>query len=283
MDLDRTYLTRTNSRQTRGTRQWTTSLKYDVLTAVGAWGCGGDKHRQKLVLRLITLLTARYNWQDDTLVTGQREIASLWSVDPRTVKREMAKMRDLGWLILKRPAARGRVACYGLGLDVILRETRDGMAECRAGFRGTHVRPRRREPRPDRRRLSDHGGRDLARDRVAFAGGRSGAFQRLVCAAGAVGRTRRRASTEGAITISRLVRANAPPWPIAGGGGPSGGGDRTRDLSGTRQPDQQVPQRGSGLGTAPCRRKGRIGKVRRAEHDPPPPMHDKQSKHRIRP
>lgn len=123
MDLDRTYLTRTNSRQTRGTRQWTTSLKYDVLTAVGAWGCGGDKHRQKLVLRLITLLTARYNWQDDTLVTGQREIASLWSVDPRTVKREMAKMRDLGWLILKRPAARGRVACYGLGLDVILRET----------------------------------------------------------------------------------------------------------------------------------------------------------------
>lgn len=72
---------------------------------------------------MITLLTARYNWQDDTLTTGQREIASLWSVDERTVKREMARLRDLGWLILKRPAARGRVACYGLGLDAISAQT----------------------------------------------------------------------------------------------------------------------------------------------------------------
>lgn len=73
----------------------------------------------------MTLITARYNWNDDTLTTGQREIAALWCVDERTVKREMARLRDLGWLVLKRPAARGRVACYGLGIDVILTHTRD--------------------------------------------------------------------------------------------------------------------------------------------------------------
>lgn len=99
------------------------SLKYDILTAIGALGCAGDKHLQRVALRFITLLTARYNWRDDTLTTGQREIAMLWSVDERTVKREMARLRDLGWLVMKRPAARGRVACYGLGLDAILPQT----------------------------------------------------------------------------------------------------------------------------------------------------------------
>ncbi|WP_244504690.1 DnaA N-terminal domain-containing protein [Jannaschia faecimaris] len=98
-------------------------MKYDVLTALGAFGCAGDKHRQRIALRLMTLLTARYNWQEDSLTTGQREIAALWSVDQRTVKREMARLRELGWLILKRPAARGRVACYGLGLDALLGQT----------------------------------------------------------------------------------------------------------------------------------------------------------------
>lgn len=100
------------------------SLKYDVITALGAWGCAGGRHDGRLALRLVTLLTARYNWAEDSLTTGQREIAALWSVDARTVKRDMARLRDRGWLVLKRPAARGRVACYGLGLDAILAETR---------------------------------------------------------------------------------------------------------------------------------------------------------------
>lgn len=100
------------------------SLKYDVLTALGAMGCSGDKHAQRRVLRLMTLITARYNWHADTLNTGQREIARLWCVDERTVKREMARLRDLGWLVLKRPAARGRVACYGLGIDALMMQTR---------------------------------------------------------------------------------------------------------------------------------------------------------------
>lgn len=96
------------------------SLKYDVLSALGAHGCAGDKHLQRLVLRFITLIVARYNWQTGELCVGQREIATLWSVDERTVKRDMARLRELGWLRVKQPAARGRVAVLALEIPVIL-------------------------------------------------------------------------------------------------------------------------------------------------------------------
>ncbi|MEP2984691.1 MAG: hypothetical protein ABJN39_12350 [Sulfitobacter sp.] len=97
--------------------------KYDILTALGAYALARNKHDQCLVLRMITLMTARYNWARDELAVGQREIARLWSVDERTVKREMAKLRGLGWLVVKRQGARGRVTEYGLDLERILSVT----------------------------------------------------------------------------------------------------------------------------------------------------------------
>jgi hypothetical protein len=97
--------------------------KYDLLTALGAHALAQDKHEQRRVLRLITLVTARYNWMRDELAVGQREIARLWSVDTRTVKREMALLRARGWLVVKRQGARGRVTEYGLALERILAET----------------------------------------------------------------------------------------------------------------------------------------------------------------
>lgn len=54
---------------------------------------------------------------------GQKEIAKLWSVDERTVKREMAKLKSKGWLSVKRAGARGRVTLYGFNLDLLLKET----------------------------------------------------------------------------------------------------------------------------------------------------------------
>jgi DNA-binding transcriptional MocR family regulator len=104
------------------------AIKYDVLTAMGAYALAQGPTSQRLVLRLLTLLTARYNWQRDELAVGQREIARLWDVDERTVKREMAKLRSMGWLVIKRQGARGRVSQYGLGLDRILDDTRDRWA-----------------------------------------------------------------------------------------------------------------------------------------------------------
>lgn len=97
--------------------------KYDFLTALGAFALAQDKHVQKRVLRLMTLITARYNWTRDELAVGQREIAHLWSCDARTVKREMALFRAHAWLVVTRQGARGRVTEYALGLDQILQDT----------------------------------------------------------------------------------------------------------------------------------------------------------------
>jgi DNA-binding transcriptional MocR family regulator len=99
------------------------SRKYDLITALGVHACRGDKHLQRLVLRFITAIVARYNWQTDELSIGQRELAALWSVDERTVKRDIAKLRALGWLVQKRAAVRGRVAIHGLDLTSILATT----------------------------------------------------------------------------------------------------------------------------------------------------------------
>lgn len=52
--------------------------KYDLLSAMMAHGLASDKHRQ-------------------------REIARLWCVDERTVKRDMARLRSLGWIELRAP------------------------------------------------------------------------------------------------------------------------------------------------------------------------------------
>ncbi|HEY0275448.1 MAG TPA: DnaA N-terminal domain-containing protein [Paenirhodobacter sp.] len=98
--------------------------KYDVLTVLAVHALAQDKGLQRQVLRLISLVTARYNWQGDLLSVGQEEIARLWSVDIRTVKREMAAFRARGWLVEKRAAVRGRVAQYGLGITRILDDTR---------------------------------------------------------------------------------------------------------------------------------------------------------------
>lgn len=100
------------------------SQKYDVLTALGAHALAGGKTQMRLGLRFITLITARYNWARNELAVGQREIARLWSVDERTVKREMAKLRALGWLVVKRQGTRGRVTEYRIDLPQVLEATR---------------------------------------------------------------------------------------------------------------------------------------------------------------
>jgi hypothetical protein len=98
--------------------------KYDILSAMMAHAMAGDQNRQRLVLRLMSLITTRYNWQKNELVMGQREIARLWCVDERTVKRDMARMRASGWITVKRQGARGRVSVLGLDLERIMLDTR---------------------------------------------------------------------------------------------------------------------------------------------------------------
>lgn len=98
--------------------------KYDLLSAMMAHALAGDKHRQRLVLRLMALITSRYNWQRDELTVGQREMARLWCVDERTVKRDIAKLRAMFWLEIKQAGARGRVSVLGLNIERILLDSR---------------------------------------------------------------------------------------------------------------------------------------------------------------
>jgi len=99
--------------------------KYDILTALGTFALAQDKGLQRLALRLMVLITARYNWRLNELSMGQREIARLWAVNERTVKRETSKLRDLGWLSVKTPAARGRVATYAIDFHRVSTATQE--------------------------------------------------------------------------------------------------------------------------------------------------------------
>lgn len=99
------------------------AVKYDVLTALGTYALSQSKGKQVLCLRLMTLITARYNWRRNELAVGQREIARMWGVEERTVKREMAKLRAMEWLVVKRQGARGRVTEYALSVEKLLKET----------------------------------------------------------------------------------------------------------------------------------------------------------------
>jgi DnaA N-terminal domain len=108
--------------------RYAAALKYDLITALGAHALSLGKADQRRILRLITLITARYNWARDELAVGQREIARLWSCDERTVKREMARLRGLGWLVVHRQGTRGRVTEYGLDSARILLDTKANWA-----------------------------------------------------------------------------------------------------------------------------------------------------------
>lgn len=92
------------------------TLKYDLITALGVAGLHGSKSEQVSALRLITLLTARYNWRRDEVAIGQTELAKLWAVDSRTVIRELKRLKALRLLETRRSAARGRVAVYRLNM-----------------------------------------------------------------------------------------------------------------------------------------------------------------------
>lgn len=110
------------------------SRKYDLLTALGLYALGADRRVQRLVLRLITLVTARYDWRAGEASIGRRDLARLWAVDERTVKRELAGLRALGLISVKRPAARGRVAAYALEIGAVWEASRPDWGRAGADF-----------------------------------------------------------------------------------------------------------------------------------------------------
>ncbi len=100
------------------------SLKYDLLTAINVAGLHGSPGFQTSMTRLTALVTARYNWRLDELSVGQRDMARLWGVNERTVKREIKRLTDGDILICKRQGVRGRVGAYRLNYAEIYRCSR---------------------------------------------------------------------------------------------------------------------------------------------------------------
>ncbi|WP_069300598.1 DnaA N-terminal domain-containing protein [Neptunicoccus sediminis] len=95
------------------------ALKYDILTALTLIGLNGTATQQMTVLRLTALVTARYNWRANELSVGQRDMARMWAVNERTVKREIKRLLDSKILTCKRQGVRGRVGAYVLNLSAI--------------------------------------------------------------------------------------------------------------------------------------------------------------------
>ena len=92
------------------------SMKYDVLTALSVSGLHGAPAQQISMTRLCTLITARYNWKLDHFCVGQPEMARMWHVTERTVKREIKRWVDDRLLICVRKGVRGRVGAYRLNI-----------------------------------------------------------------------------------------------------------------------------------------------------------------------
>jgi hypothetical protein len=99
------------------------AAKYDVLTALLVMASQGETVEARLALRLSLLITARFNWRKGVFAVGQKELARMWGVTDRTVKREMAEMRARSWIEVAVPAARGRVAEYRIMFEEVLGET----------------------------------------------------------------------------------------------------------------------------------------------------------------
>lgn len=109
---------------TRPVGRYASVVKYDILSALGVLALSGQGANGTSVLRFVVLMTTRYNWQSGQLAIGRAEIARLWSVNERTVKREMAKFRQAGWLSVRHAGVRGRVTVYDIDLGQILIDTR---------------------------------------------------------------------------------------------------------------------------------------------------------------
>ncbi|MEY8120892.1 hypothetical protein AB9F26_22205, partial [Falsihalocynthiibacter sp. BN13B15] len=95
--------------------------KYDLLTALSVAGLHGKPVFQMSMMRLIALVTARYNWRSNEVSIGQRDLARMWNVNERTVKREMKRLIDTEILVCSRAGVRGRVGAYRLNFETVKR------------------------------------------------------------------------------------------------------------------------------------------------------------------
>ena len=109
-------------------------VKYDVLTALSVMALHDTPVMQTTVLRLIALITARYNWKSDRFSVPQADMARLWNVSERTVKREMKRLLETGLVTCVRQGVRGRVGAYRLNYERLYDQSRASWPAVGADF-----------------------------------------------------------------------------------------------------------------------------------------------------
>lgn len=112
------------------------SRKYDVLTALAAAGLSGSSSQATSALRLIAVITARYDWGRDSVAIGQEELARLWGTSLRTAKRETKRLTASGILVCLAPGVRGRVGVYRLDPAALRRLTERAWPQVGPDFAG---------------------------------------------------------------------------------------------------------------------------------------------------
>lgn len=115
--------------------------KYDLLTALAARGLANGGLSAVSMLRLIAVITARYNWAKDQVSIGHRELAQLWSVDERTAKRETKRLTEAGFLEVVFKGVRGRVSAYRLVRERIRETTRSTWQNVGSDFEERMAQP----------------------------------------------------------------------------------------------------------------------------------------------
>ena len=90
------------------------AVKYDTLTALTLMGMHGPSAMQGHVLKLIAVVTARYDWRRDELCVCQRDMARLFGVTERTVKRVVRAWVEARLMIRTRAGVRGRAGAFRL-------------------------------------------------------------------------------------------------------------------------------------------------------------------------
>lgn len=110
-------------------RKMSASLKYDILSAL-AVAALSQKDRTRIdYFRLIALITSRYDWLRGEVSIGHSQLAELWSIDVRSVKRQIAYYADAGLMKKSRAGVRGRVTVYEIDLLKLIATTRPTLAK----------------------------------------------------------------------------------------------------------------------------------------------------------
>lgn len=92
------------------------SVKYDLLSAIAVCALYDGAIRKALGPKLLALITTRFDWSTGLISAGHDQLAALWNIDKRAVKRTLQELKDLEILLVLKRGVRGNVTLYRLDI-----------------------------------------------------------------------------------------------------------------------------------------------------------------------